>query len=94
MPPVMPGQVIMTQDQGQPVPIQNFMMVSSQQHRSFLLDFIFYFLPPARKKLQGLCPRVFCFECLSVFHISFLFNCSQINILLSFPHLNVVIVLK
>ena len=50
MPPVMPGQVIMTQDQGQPVPIQNFMMVSLQQHRSFLSAFHLLFPPHPLKK--------------------------------------------
>ena len=69
MPPVMPGQVIMTQDQGQPVPIQNFMMVSLQQHRSFFLHFIFYF----NQNVQCLCPKQFCFVCLSDFHIFFSF---------------------
>ena len=68
MSPVMPGQVIMTQDQGQPVPIQNFMMVSSQQHRSVEKNFKVSVLECS---VSSVCQ-----------YISFLFNCSQISILL------------
>ena len=91
MPPVMPGQVIMTQIQGQPVPIQNLMMVSLQQHRSFFLHFIFYF----NQNVQCLCPKELCFVCLPVFVIFvFFLIVPHITMLHSCPHLNVVIVLK